>query len=289
MKLTFKTQDDHADVTFNQLLGINNAGEIAGYFGNGQTRPNKGYVLKPPYAQADYTNENFIGSTQTQVTGVNNHGVTVGFWVDGTGDNYGFVKDGSQWITAIDPHAPAPTATAPVMEQFLGINDHNIAVGFYADAKGHDHGFTYDVKTGSFDAVSIKGFSQSTAAAINNKGEIAGFVSNGGNDDGFIKNGNKIELLTGPTGAVSVQALGINNEDEVVGSYEDKTKATFGFLYNEHTGQYTTISDPNTPVNAGPATMTVINGLNDKGQLVGFYLDSGGITEGLIATLSAHK
>ena len=42
-------------------------------------------------------------------------------------------------------------------------------------------------------------------------------------------------------------------------------------------------------MNAGPATMTVINGLNDKGQLVGFYLDSGSLTEGLIVTLSNHK
>ena len=66
------------DVTFNQLLGINSSGEIAGYFGSGNAGfPNKGYTTVPPYTS--FTNENFPGSVQTQVTGINNAGTTVGF------------------------------------------------------------------------------------------------------------------------------------------------------------------------------------------------------------------
>jgi hypothetical protein len=30
--------------------------------------------------------------------------------------------------------------------------------------------------------------------------------------------------------------------------------------------------------------MTVVNGINDLGQLVGFYLDNAGNTDGLVAT-----
>src|SRR5271154_7151560 len=67
---SFKTLDNADDVTFNQLLGINDFGVIAGYFGSGaQGHPNKGYLLAPNHAQ--YTNENFPGSVQTQVTGLN--------------------------------------------------------------------------------------------------------------------------------------------------------------------------------------------------------------------------
>jgi len=36
------------------------------------------------------------------------------------------------------------------------------------------------------------------------------------------------------------------------------------------------IDDPNA------AGMTVVNGLNDHGQLVGFYLDSAGNTDGML-------
>jgi hypothetical protein len=54
----FRTLDDPADVTFNQLLGINNRGVIAGYFGSGAAgHPNKGYLLRPPYgSRSQYQN-----------------------------------------------------------------------------------------------------------------------------------------------------------------------------------------------------------------------------------------
>jgi hypothetical protein len=44
----FRTLDDTADPTFNQLLGINDSGLIAGYFGSGAPgHPNMGYQLAP--------------------------------------------------------------------------------------------------------------------------------------------------------------------------------------------------------------------------------------------------
>jgi hypothetical protein len=67
-----------SDSTFNQDLGINNGGVIAGYSGSGASgHPNKGYTTVPPYTS--FTNENFTGSVQTQVTGLNKNGTTVGF------------------------------------------------------------------------------------------------------------------------------------------------------------------------------------------------------------------
>ena len=42
-----------------------------------------------------------------------------------------------------------------------------------------------------------------------------------------------------------------------------------GFLFDDKTKKYRTIDDPNAA--KGPNAMTVVNGINDKGQLVGFY------------------
>src|SRR5580693_10400715 len=71
---SFQTLNNADDVTFNQLLGINDFGVIAGYFGSGaQGHPNQGYLLTPSHTR--YINENFPGSVQTQVTGLNNTGV----------------------------------------------------------------------------------------------------------------------------------------------------------------------------------------------------------------------
>jgi hypothetical protein len=66
-KAAFAFQDisNPHDLTFTQLLGINNASTIAGYFGSGAVgHPNKGFTLVLP---STFTNENFPGSVQTQV------------------------------------------------------------------------------------------------------------------------------------------------------------------------------------------------------------------------------
>jgi hypothetical protein len=75
---SFQTLNNNGDPAFNQLLGINNSGTIAGYFGDGSSnQPNKGYTFAPPYTQSSYTNENYPKSTQTQVIGINNNTLTV--------------------------------------------------------------------------------------------------------------------------------------------------------------------------------------------------------------------
>ena len=283
MEIKAFTLDDKADLTFNQLLGINNEGVIAGYFGSGtpaNVHPNKGYTVHPGYDQDDFVNENFPGSQQTQVTGINNRDLTVGFYADANGDNFGFVEHDGQFTRVFDPAAPQPAPGTPSVQQLLGVNDRDIAVGFYTDANGVNHGFTYDVSKGSFDAVNVSGFSNVTAAAINNDNDIAGFGTFNGKTDGFVEDDKgHVTVLSGPSGAVSTQALGLNNEGEVVGSWTDGAGNTHGFLYDLRNGQYTTIDE-------GNKTMTVINGLNDKDELVGFYLDAKGNTNGLLIQAS---
>src|SRR5215472_15761495 len=93
----FRTINNDNDPTFNQLLGINDKGKIAGYFGSGaQGHPNKGYTLTPPYRQLDFRNQNFPGSKQTQVTALNTNGIQVGFYSTNNkanpanNDNFGY-------------------------------------------------------------------------------------------------------------------------------------------------------------------------------------------------------
>jgi len=84
----FQSISNPNDVTFTQLLGINNAGAIAGYFGSGATgHPNQGFTLILPNS---FTSENFPSSVQTQVVGINNAGDTAGFYIDTAGVTHGF-------------------------------------------------------------------------------------------------------------------------------------------------------------------------------------------------------
>ncbi|MFN8109140.1 MAG: hypothetical protein U0Y82_04740 [Thermoleophilia bacterium] len=276
----FTTLDTPSDPTFNQLLGINNAGVISGYFGNGSPpHPNRGFTLTPPSATGTFRAENVPGSVQTQVTGLNNRGVTVGFWADPTGDNYGFVAQKGRFTQVFNPMGILPTTGAPAIQQLLGVNDKNIAVGFFADAGNNNHGFTYNVATGRFTSVNVAGFLSVTPTAINTNGAVAGFVQAGANTEGFVLDARGVaRLLRGPQGATASQALGINATGEVVGSWVDAQGNTHGFSWTAQNG-YTVIDDPNAH------GMTVVNGLNDRGQLVGFFQDAAGNTNGMLVTM----
>ncbi len=282
---SFQTLDNQADPTFNQLLGINNAGVIAGYFGVGSTaHPNKGYTLAPPYGQGSYTNENFPGSAQTQVVGINSNSspTTVGFWVDNNANNFGFVKQGNTFTSV----SPTPNT---VFSQLLGVNNNNVAVGFYADANGNFQAYSYNIPGATFAAITLPGSfnaMMTTATDINNAGVISGFyVDTTGNIHGFLDNAGSFSSFNDPAGAgTNTSFLGLDNDGEVVGSFVDTHNLTNGFTYNFLTNTWTTVDDPN--ASASPAfdvTGTTINGVNDLGQLVGFYSDGTNVN-GFLAT-----
>jgi hypothetical protein len=288
---SFETLDNASDLTFNQLLGINNKGLIAGYFGSGQAgHPNQGYLLTAPYGQAQYHSENWPQSVQTQVTGLNDHGVTVGFW--STMNNAGAmpVNDNRAFVSFhgyfLDADFPTSMPASPPVDQLLGVNDNDIAVGFYTDANNNNHAYSYNIRRNSFTELTPNGISSPTAAGINNKGDIAGFGtdSQGAAVGYLLKRDGNVTILNVP-GSSSTSALGVNDQDEVVGVYQVGTGSTavmHGFTWSPRWG-FSTVDDPN-----GMGT-TTINGVNDKGQLVGFYTDAAGNVDGLLATPQHHS
>ena len=275
---TFTTLNDNADPTFNQLLGINNHNEISGYFGSGATgHPNKGYTIVPPYGQNNYTNENFPGSVQTQVTGLNNLGDTVGFWVNGKGANLGFVEWNGVFTSYKNPNTGKGT-----VNQLLGINDKGIAVGFYTDANGVNHAYKLNQANGKFIAIVPPGSMHgAVATGINDNGDIVGFLtaSDGTTVAGFLLKGGHYTEFDFPN-STNTTPFGVNQSDQIVGSYVDSNGAMHGFLLSSPLSHanWKSIDDPN-----GIGT-TVVNGLNDHGKLVGFYVDSAGNTDGFLAT-----
>ena len=288
----FTTLDNAKDLTFNQLLGINDNGHIAGYFGSGAAgHPNKGYLLRPPFGQGNYQNLNFPGSVQTQVTGLNDEGVQVGFWstqnnANLTNNNFGFYLRNGQFHTV---NFPTGDNASPPVDQLLGVNNHDVAVGFYTNGQGNNRGFEYNIITHRFSRVLKPGAPAGTAgpsltaAAINNRGDVAGFYTNSrGVTVAFLKYGYGRFLTLAVRGASMTQAFGVNDRDEVVGSYTVGTgnnAVMHGFTWRPGHG-FTTVDDPH-----GIGT-TIINGVNDRGDLVGFYTDSAGNVDGMLAVPS---
>ncbi|HLJ99087.1 MAG TPA: hypothetical protein VKU39_04170 [Streptosporangiaceae bacterium] len=284
--LSFQTLNNRADVTFNQLLGISNDGVIAGYFGSGaKGHPNKGYELWTPDT---YRNENFPNSVQTQVTGLNDRGVTVGFYstmnnANQMNDNAGFYTSRGRFHRVV---FPTGDNASPLVDQLLGVNDHGIAVGFYTNGQGSNRGYEYSIYTHAFTRVLVPGAPAGvagpslTAAAINNHGDVAGFYSKTSSQvDAFLRLSNGHFITLAVHGATMTQAFGVNDSDEVVGAYttgSGSSAQTHGFIWRPGHG-FTTVDDPH------GIGSTTINGVNDAGDLVGFYTDAAGNTDGMLA------
>jgi hypothetical protein len=253
------------DPGFTQLLGINNSGKIAGFHGAVTAQ---GFTRTPPNS---FTNENFPGSAQTMVTGINNAGSTVGIYIDTAGTTHGFTDIGGTFKTV--------DQGGTVFNQGLGINDSNVTVGYSSatDPAGQVGQKAYSQSGGLFANINalLPSNQNSQAVGINNAGNIVGFyLPTATTSVGFADIGGAIKTID-PFGSTFTQALGINNLGEIVGFYTDAVGVQHG--YTDLGGLFSSF-DPTGSVN------TTINGINDLGQIVGFYTDANDNTIGFVGT-----
>src|SRR5208282_3121191 len=193
-------------------------------------------------AQAVYSFQtvNFPGDTFTQLLGVNNDGVIAGY------HNFNL----NQGFTLILSESYSTENFPDSMQtQVIGINNHGVSDGFYIDTNGVTHGFIDN--NGTF---------------ITDQGLISGFYIDADNfTHGFLAGaGGSFTTLDFPRDT-STMALGLNNENRVVGTYTDQNGNVHGFIYNTAKKSFQQVNDPN-GVNS-----TIINGTNDLDEIVGFY------------------
>jgi hypothetical protein len=251
---TVQTVQNPGDPTFTQLLGINNAGTIAGFYG---AVTSKGFTLTLPNT---FTNQNFPGSVTSMVTAINGVGSTAGIYVDTAGTNHGYTDIGGLFTTVDAP--------GTVFNQALGINGANTTVGYSSatDPTGATGQSAYSQSGGLFTNINalLPANDNSQAVGINNAGNIVGFyMPTATTSIGFLDIGGTISTLD-PFGSTFSQALGITNTDEIVGFYVDTANVQHGYI---DIGGLFTSFDPAGSVN------TTINGANDLGQIVGFFTD----------------
>jgi hypothetical protein len=241
--------------TFTQLLGINNAGLIAGYHNVNQ---NKGFTLNLPNR---FTAENFPQSMMTQVIGVNNSGETSGFYVDPSNVTHGFYKNGTAYVGVNFPGSR--------FNQLLSQNDMGQAAGYYSLSLTNstpDFPYIYDENGGEFEVITIPGaVGGAQATGINNTQQVCGFfIDQNQVNHGFLLSFGTFTRLDVP-GSTFTQALGLNNRGQVVGVWSpDGGNTLHGWVWTRTAG-FQTVDDPS------GVGMTVVNGINDNGTLVGFF------------------
>lgn len=254
------------DPTFTQLLGINNGGIIVGFHGAATAQ---GFTLTLPNT---FTGQNFPGSVQSMVTGINNVGSTVGIYMDAGGTTHGYTEIGGVFATVDQP--------GTVFNQGLGINASNTTVGYFAlDKAAGQMGQSAYSQSGavftSINALLPVTNQNSQAVGINNAGNIVGFYQPTATTSiGFLDKGGVVSTID-PFSSTFTQALGINSLGDVVGFYVDGAGVQHGYL--ETAGVFTSFDPPG-------SVSTTINGLNDKGQIVGFFTDNTDKVIGFVGT-----
>jgi hypothetical protein len=297
---TFEVLDNPGDPHFNQLLGINDSGIMVGYFGDAKVVANNGYVLVPVN---HYSVENFthlpVGdrANQTQAIGINSDAQRpkiVGFYTDNnTGFTHGFLDLNGTQVTVDDPEGNASKVASPA-QNLLGINDAAQAAGFWTDNNGLEHGFVvaFNNSTGapvSFTEIApslFKGAVATQVSNINNEHSVCGFWT----DKNSVSHGfygvlgqtyTSFEVEINGVQAASTQAFGCNNNGDIVGQFTDSSGELHGFI--EHAGKFTQFDAPgSSQVMEFGVQGTLINGIDDFGDIVGFFSDGKSSVHGFV-------
>jgi hypothetical protein len=211
-------------------------------------------IAGPLYTFTTIADPDATGSTQP--TGINDAGQIVGIYSDGNG-THGFL-DTAGVFTTID-YPGAAVSGGNTLTEPLGINSAGQIVGQYFDSTG-GHGF---VDTGGvFTAINIPGAIQTAVTGINSSGQMVGYyvvyVTVGSvqqsEELGFLYSGGVFTTIQEPPNA-------INDAGQMVGSFNYG-----GFL--DSGGTFTTFNDPNA---TGMTPFTDATGINNSGQMVGFF------------------
>jgi hypothetical protein len=241
-----------------------------------------------------FTSFDFPGATITEAFGINDDRYIVGSYCkDGDGGStcalaspsHGYVKKGDTFSKINFPKAFETEAT--------GVNNYKLAVGLYDPVKvpaGTDKGFGYYcplpcTAKGDFKKVSYPGATSTDLSAINSHNIMVGVYSVNATapiiDHGFLLSGIRFCSIDVP-GGVDTNALGVNVNGDVVGSYDDNGIVKGFVLKRAKIPTYASVSHP--PPCLGTFTtfvyplagvlQTEAAGINHLGVIVGNYLDS---------------
>jgi hypothetical protein len=174
------------------------------------------------------------GSSSTFAYGVNNLGQITGLDGQSLGGNFGFVDTAGTFATLDYPASLVTTVT--------DINDSGEAVGWYQPSSGQAQGFTE--QNGVYTTLSYPGATLTEVLGVNNLGDMVGLYQDSSGQHGFLYSGGVFSIIDPPNAATcSVLAYKINNAGEVVGSYSvPPCQAGIGFTYSN--GIFTDVTYP---------------------------------------------
>jgi hypothetical protein len=291
------TTIDPSGSSWTLVSGINASGTVAGYygdskgFGHGFVRMSNGTI----------TSFDPKGAIYTATTGINDKGEISGWYRDQSGTFYSYVRAADGTFTKFNP-------TGGSEPEAIGLNAKGKVTGWYYTG-GNTAGFVGSPE-GKMKQLTVEGI------AINTRGAVTGTD----NSQGFVRSASgKMETFQGPNDPSTTNPTSINDSGTVVGygatvcgiSYgfsrdsqgdmtsidppdgydsqvhgiNDKGAMTGSYYYGGYHGFVRDAGGTYTTFDMTGATYgTYPQGINTKGEVAGYYLDSNDVYQGFVGT-----
>ena len=303
---------DPPNSTYTAVTGVNNNGEIIGYFAAAGVY--QGFLRTP---DGTYTTLEF--STEADPYAINDKGVIAGDYLrkgilagfirrlNGHMETFTLGRNVEVYVTGIDQNgdvagydsnvhkvsgtgfirAPDGTVTSVLPPgakdvQTGGMNRSGALSGSFQDKRGY-HGFIRAVD-GTFTTIDYPGSEDTFAQSINDDGTVAGFYLNNGDvtKRGFTRDASGVFASFDTNGISpdsSVEWVTVNTKGEVAGYFYYSDEAFHAFLRTAG-GKVKAINPPEQA--SVPESEAV--GITKDGAIAGTFLDSNYITHGFVRT-----
>jgi len=255
------TTIDYPGATYTLAYGINMAGDIVGSYTDVSFRYH-GFLL----SQGVFMTIDPPGSALTYATGINDNGEIVGFYEDPSfSATHGFILQG-QTFTIID--FPGSPVTAP-----YALNNAGVVAGYYNDPNSRAVGFEYS--TGVWTTFDPLPHSHETVlTGINNNGDLFGLSKNGA----FLYSGGVLHFVKSPPAGAVLGTGQINDQLQATGEIQSTANgAPIAFSF-QPPRTFHFLNDVSLAAGYG-------QGINNLGEIVGYFTDNQGTVHGFLAVL----
>jgi probable HAF family extracellular repeat protein len=260
----------------NEFQRINNRGEVVGSYVKEPGPGVGGYVRD---RRGRFTEIAMPGMASTTPLDNNDRGEVVGnVQAQVGGPLRGFRRDRRGRYTAI-------TVPGAVTTQAYGINNRGQVVGDYYRADGVPHGYLWD--KGRFRTIDGPVGTGATVTNLNDRGQLIGLYAPTGDPSvlhGFLLHRGRYTTFDPDDKALTLP-LGINNRGDIAGYTAVRFEATqdvdaHGFVLRRGPGGRLTRID--VPGALGTGAM----GINDRGQVVGLYINPDAMPDAPMARMT---
>ena len=249
---TFTTFDVPGGIS--QAAAVNKWGSVTGYYNPTNGSGINGFIYQA--SSGVVTTFSVPGVSLTYPLSINDTGWVVGYYLDKSGVNHGFLRNPK--FTTLD--VPGAGTLSGQGTQAFSINDAGEIAGVYFDTSGYEHGFVRDA-SGNYTSFDVPGDSWVESAWLNQSGQVGGtYYANSVNHGYIMATDGTFTTFDAPgSSTLGIFVGSINASGETTGVYYPAGSGLQEFVRDQY-GNITTFSIP--------YFYTVV-GIEDNGDVIG--------------------